>query len=729
MKLEKKITLYFLIGIIVILGSFLRIYNLGGKSLFGDELCSVRDSKTVRWWEGHLPLFFYVLHFFMYMGTSEFILRLPSAIFGVLAILMSYKIGKLFFGTKQGLVTAFLLSISTMHIYYSQQVRMYSLFVFLSLLSLFFFYKCFTEENKREIWIGFIISTVLNLYTHFFAAFVVIAEIMFLALIVISKQISKKQKSNELPKRTFLLFVLSMIIIFIIYIPIIITRIPQRGLALLEDKPHSIPMTFVLAFLTQLLSWFSNGNWIGLEIGFMEMRPFLEIPFYAHLIFFLLGSVFLIKKFKERGTLLLMWVALPIVLLLTFLTRFPQWGFPSAPKYIIFVLPIYLLIISSGIIEITKLISKAEERTRIAPTTHQARESRKSLVVLSLILIIFCSLSIPGLLGYYNTPYPGYYWNDENWRGAAKYVESKSQPNDMILVEPEFAKPYFLHYYPTKNNVLSPKSLTEIEGITKFNRVWFVYSHTHCDVIDKDRKIWDWLNQNSDSTINVGAISVFFISPQEHPLFKAAVFAHTEWADLYIPWINVLTMMGVSTSTFNDTTIISDIKLSEFDIAVFVDFMRDLDDVERLHLEESIRDGLIVIVSGISPPHLAGGTANLTRISSWFGATVFSEAPEEARWKVKFTEDAKKIMKDLDLDHEYAFHSELPLYQTPTGCFVLSSESVVYAYRVDDQAATVFLHKFEEGSSVFIGPRYWFPSPDAETFRSFLLALIRSVLI
>jgi len=207
--------------------------------------------------------------------------------------------------------------------------------------------------------------------------------------------------------------------------------------------------------------------------------------------------------------------------------------------------------------------------------------------------------------------------------------------------------------------------------------------------------------------------------------FKAAIFGHLEWG-FHASWETTLALIGASTSTFDDTTIISNIDFSEFHIVIFADFVRPLDDAERLHLEEAVENGLTVIVSGLSPYFLAGGTTNLTRISSWFGASVFSEAPREARWKVGFTENATEILKDLDLNREYEFYKDKD-WSTPTGCLV-EPESVIYAYRVKDQAATIFSHKFGKGISIFNGPRHGFGSPDAQTFELFLRALILSAL-
>jgi len=214
---------------------------------------------------------------------------------------------------------------------------------------------------------------------------------------------------------------------------------------------------------------------------------------------------------------------------------------------------------------------------------------------------------------------------------------------------------------------------------------------------------------------------------QSESWFKAAIFS--DYPTVSTMWENTLGLMGASTSIFSNVTDISEIDLSEFDVVIFADFLRILGDSERLYLEELVKNGLNLIVSGLSPYYLAGGTENLTSISTWFGATRFSEVTGDERWNVRFTEDATEIMKELTLELEYKFYSDSD-WSTPISCTV-QPKSIVYAYRVNDDTSTIFLHKFERGTSIFFGPRlqYAFDSQDRETLKIFLKSFIQYLLI
>ena len=262
-----------------------------------------------------------------------------------------------------------------------------------------------------------------------------------------------------------------------------------------------------------------------------------------------------------------------------------------------------------------------------------------------------------------------------------------------------FAKPYF-------------------KGIVIFSGVRNYYASNA-----RDHDLYMQFIQNTiDKAYNNTLITAHEQETQEW--FKGAIFSNSKW-DANTPWERILTIMVPSIRNLDETSSLLDIDLSEFDIVVFADFLRLLDDMERVYLEESIERGLTVIVSGISPPYLAGGGKDLTSIKTWFGATDFSEAPKEERWKVKFKDSAIEIM-DLDLEYEYAFYT-IDDWTSPTGC-VVQPESDVYAYRINDGAGTIFLNKYGEGTSIFIGSRFGFSSPDKGTFEVFLQSLIRAVL-
>jgi mannosyltransferase len=171
---------------VLLLGLFLRVYCLTCESVWLDEGYSILWAKqeplemidaVSR--DVHPPLYFLVLHYWIALfGDAEFTIRFLSVIFGTLAIFMMYKVGSLIFDRNVGLLSSVILALSAFHIYYSQELRAYSLMVLLTLASMYYFIRLL-EERKRGIYAGYILSSTLLLYTHYFGIFVVLVQNVF----------------------------------------------------------------------------------------------------------------------------------------------------------------------------------------------------------------------------------------------------------------------------------------------------------------------------------------------------------------------------------------------------------------------------------------------------------------------------------------------------------------------------------------------------------------------
>ncbi|HEX8558287.1 MAG TPA: glycosyltransferase family 39 protein, partial [Pyrinomonadaceae bacterium] len=143
--------------LIVAVGAALRVYKLDGDSLWLDEASSVKFSRdapsaiietTSK--DVHPPLYYFALHYWMKLfGDSERGARLLSALFGVLALPLVYLVAAHLFNKSTGLVAALLLALSRFHLEFSQEARMYSLLVLLSLLSIYFFLKLLEDKRSR----------------------------------------------------------------------------------------------------------------------------------------------------------------------------------------------------------------------------------------------------------------------------------------------------------------------------------------------------------------------------------------------------------------------------------------------------------------------------------------------------------------------------------------------------------------------------------------------------
>ena len=170
---------------IVFISIALRLHDLGRVSLWFDEAIAVNWADNLSGvFKNNVctpPLYFLLLFCWRILGDGEFILRLLSVIFGIGSVVGIYFLGKIFFDTKTAIISSFILALAPFHIYYSQELTMYSLFSFLILLAILCFKKALKYE-KWGFWIGFSIFSALSILTHYIAVLILFAEIVFFLL-------------------------------------------------------------------------------------------------------------------------------------------------------------------------------------------------------------------------------------------------------------------------------------------------------------------------------------------------------------------------------------------------------------------------------------------------------------------------------------------------------------------------------------------------------------------
>jgi uncharacterized membrane protein len=207
-NINKKNAIILLIAILF-LGSFLRFYNLGYASIWFDEAVSWDQSRhsfyelLIMTFKDNTPplhnfILFFVIHTF---GDSEFLLRLPSALFGAANIITIYWVGNLFANRNVALISSFLLAISGFHIWYSQEARSYTL---LCLISTFFVGSIVKILQGKSSNLWYFLSaffSVLLLYSHVYGFFLYIS-LLFVIFIIFFVNIN--QTNSHIKKWLYL---------------------------------------------------------------------------------------------------------------------------------------------------------------------------------------------------------------------------------------------------------------------------------------------------------------------------------------------------------------------------------------------------------------------------------------------------------------------------------------------------------------------------------------------
>lgn len=166
--------------VIVIVAFLLRFVTLNQSGYWYDEILSLKNSAlpwpemrvSLRYSESNKPPLYYLLmHQWLKVGgDSETWVRLPSAFFGALTCGIFFLLGYRLLGTWAGWAMAGYLTVSPMHLAYSQEARMYVLFEFVASAALLCLILYF-QQKKTGYLVFFGLLSVLVNYTFTYGFF------------------------------------------------------------------------------------------------------------------------------------------------------------------------------------------------------------------------------------------------------------------------------------------------------------------------------------------------------------------------------------------------------------------------------------------------------------------------------------------------------------------------------------------------------------------------------
>ncbi len=229
----------------------------------------------------HMLLFLWIQ---IFGSKDDFLLRSVGLLTGIGTIVITYYLSQFFFKNKvDSSLAALLLSFSPLFIRFTQEVRFYCLFGFLSTLTVLLLLK-FIETEKRKWGILFIIIATLGLYTLILQAYVLIG----LGLVLL---IAARHKAKLLIHG-----ILSYSLIFIFYFPwlwikreVFRFRTQRSGLEFFSILQRS---------LRDISGWVGNIHLSSPNIYLFEI--ILSIIFIP---IFVCASVIILLKFRNERDL------------------------------------------------------------------------------------------------------------------------------------------------------------------------------------------------------------------------------------------------------------------------------------------------------------------------------------------------------------------------------------------------------------------------------------------
>jgi mannosyltransferase len=462
-----------LLLLILTVGALLRVYALGAESFYFDEAYSVWAARHSVSWLFALstqrifpPLYYLLLHFWLLLGESEFAVRLLSVVLGLVSIVVIYALAKQLFDTRVGLLGAWLLAISPLHLWFSQEARMYMLVLTLNLFSASFLLLV-VREGRRWHWLAFVLTTALAMNAHYFTLFLALFENAYVLYLLLRRRLR-----NSFWKH----WVLSQVAI---------TLLSAIGLAGIFSEESDYWWGLLDALhgpatwrdLVSTVLKFSLGPLVSGRLAYVVALSLFGFCVVWALISFRRASLSdseprpaqtrrprtgLVQRLSLARDDGLVFILLYLVVPIGAIFLVSQFRSFWVLRYLFPFLPPYCVLASRGI----------------------ARMPGRALPALVTVGIVLASLW--PVVDMYR------FQQKEDWRGAVQYIGAHEQPGDVLLMVDEDLWLPFEHYYRGSMSHLGvSRTITDRDFLaarvglaaSSHRRIWLVLSHTDNQIL------------------------------------------------------------------------------------------------------------------------------------------------------------------------------------------------------------------------------------------------------
>lgn len=471
----------------------LRVYRLDFFSLRGDESFTVIFVQ--RTWEGlwrgistiepNPPLMYLALRVWIALaGASEFVTRYFSLWFGVLCVPLIYRLAKEMFGSSiVALIAAALMAINPYQIWHSQDVRNYTMWPALSLLTLIFFWKWWKKEISDFRFqvsdlIFYVLATLISLYTHYYDVFILAALNLFVFAFTILQR----------RWQTLARWVGTQVVLVLLYAPWILfgtNRITTYGEASAE-KSVSLLDVFSRTLAAIVVSETTPADFRAVV--------WLPLALVAAAILFHLAK-------RQRAPAVFLFLCLVVPTLALYVVSIGRPLFLE--RYLNGIAPVYYLVFAVGVAGLM-----------------QIRLSTIRALALATVALFFIGTSAYAT---WNANLDPAYAKAPKWRELAQTILSHLQPGDVVVQNfTEMSPFYYLHQDVTVLTL--PKDYwfrsSDEQVLRQLNtdnrRIWFVPALP--DWWDPDHAVEKYLARTNDRILDTRVDTLrlqLYLTPRE----------------------------------------------------------------------------------------------------------------------------------------------------------------------------------------------------------------------
>ncbi|WP_161973170.1 glycosyltransferase family 39 protein [Halostella litorea] len=408
----------------------------------------------------HPPLYYVLLKpIVTVFGTSELALRSLSIVASAATVPVIAEIGRKIHSRQSGLIAAIVVVVAPYQVLFAQEARMYALLILLTAVSYLTLLGSISQPSWRRI-VVYTVSTFLLAMTHAFALFVVVAQNVTIATILVSRWISDSERHGVADIFSYLQEE-SLVVRWAVSQVALLTLIsPWIYILATKSSNQEGARTFlpgVKELFAPLIQYFGPLPFSALNYALAVGIALLILVAILVLFPRLRGAAVSPSKVGSeeksllQGAVLVPWAAMPIILpfMISYLAIPIYTVRYTAPAS----LGIYLLV-AIGVTQINR------DYARIA---------------------LVCVLIVTALI-----PLSGIYMNEERgeWRQATNHIESNTDATDrLIYLTNSYTEPNFRYYYSgdlTVKTQASPEAQNRLPpSVKQSNSVWAVFSYTH----------------------------------------------------------------------------------------------------------------------------------------------------------------------------------------------------------------------------------------------------------
>jgi hypothetical protein len=459
---------------ICLVGLFLRAYFFGiNRSLWVDEAMlalnivnrSIADLLKPLDLDQGAPVGFLLLQkaVVSLLGSSDYTLRIIPFVAGLASIPLMYLVSKQYLEKSYALLSIGLFALSPALIYYSSELKQYSIDVLITLILLLITSKCLKEKASPRVFVGLGIAGSLALWVSHSSLFVLAGIFLTMGLVF-----AVQKNSHRLLWLIGLGVVWGINLILLYFI----------NLRYLESN-------------NSLLSYWSNSfaplpPWSNFRWYYRALIGMLSDPATLPINLIVVGLLIIgVLSFAIRRWQLLFVLLAPFLLTLiaSALGKYPFSG-----RLLLFLVPLLFLLLDEGAKRATTILSKVN----------------RPMATLFYASIIVYFLYHPIAVAYKNIQSPPM---GEHLKPVMAYIRENYLSTDLIYVY-YGGSPAWEYYMPSYGFDQSDyivglaardepaKYMEDIENLRGSQRVWFVFSH-NCSwcVVNEKEFILEHLNE------------------------------------------------------------------------------------------------------------------------------------------------------------------------------------------------------------------------------------------